>query len=139
METKVFDKMDPNEARQYWHNEKQDRLLFSLLEMGQITLEEFLEFSSFPFAPKLLEAVKNRKGGGLQEENIDILSEKIRDVGFGTRISQCLLVRDITTVRDLVTNIHDESELLKIRWMGKKSVAEIVEFLKRNNLKFGMK
>jgi hypothetical protein len=50
---------------------KEDEVLYGLLELGQITLEEFLEFSRFEFAPKLMEAVRKRKNNPCSRPNYE--------------------------------------------------------------------
>ncbi|MDR1628043.1 MAG: hypothetical protein LBR79_04645 [Oscillospiraceae bacterium] len=55
---------------------------------------------------------------------------------FCTRTTQALIACGISTIYELITQIPNEKELYRMKGVGDKSVAEIMQFLKENNLKF---
>jgi DNA-directed RNA polymerase alpha subunit len=55
---------------------------------------------------------------------------------FCTRIIHAFIRCNINTVYDLITKISNEKELYSIGGIGDRSVQEIMQFLKENNLKF---
>jgi DNA-directed RNA polymerase alpha subunit len=78
---------------------------------------------------------------GESKDNRDttaILSKRIASCGFKARIRNAFHRSGIRIVLDLVT-IPEERELYRISGLGEKSVREIMDFLKKNNLELGMK
>jgi hypothetical protein len=82
-------------------------------------------------------AVSGEKGKG--GDRAAVLSKRIKDCGFSTRVRGAFLVDDVDTVGDLVTRFSEERELYRLRGLGEKSVREIMRFLKENGLELGMK
>ena len=65
-----------------------------------------------------------------------ILSTSVDDLELSVRSHNCLKAANIKTMGDLVRK--DESEMLKFRNFGRKSLAELMEIVENYNLEFGM-
>lgn len=65
-----------------------------------------------------------------------ILITPVDELELSVRSHNCLRAADIKTLGDLVR--RDESELLKFRNFGRKSLAELTAIVETNNLTFGM-
>ncbi|MBI9070579.1 MAG: DNA-directed RNA polymerase subunit alpha [Melioribacteraceae bacterium] len=65
-----------------------------------------------------------------------ILTTSVDDLELSVRSHNCLKAADIKTLGDLVRK--DESEMLKFRNFGRKSLAELLDIAEQYNLKFGM-
>ena len=61
---------------------------------------------------------------------------EVWDMAISVRAFNCLKSMDIDTVGELVS--FTKSQLIKCRNMGRKSLAEIIEWLDRNKLTLGM-
>lgn len=66
----------------------------------------------------------------------NLLKTSIEDLNLSVRAYNCLKSANINTIGELVAK--DESELLKFRNFGKKSLNELVEVIEEKNLHFGM-
>lgn len=66
----------------------------------------------------------------------NLLKTSIEDLNLSVRAYNCLKSANINSIGELVAK--DESELLKFRNFGKKSLAELVEVIEEKNLHFGM-
>lgn len=66
----------------------------------------------------------------------NLLKTSIEDLNLSVRAYNCLKSANINTIGELVAK--DESELLKFRNFGKKSLAELIEVIEEKNLHFGM-
>jgi len=71
-----------------------------------------------------------------QERLIELLSRSVEELELSVRSANCLKSGNIQTIFDLVTK--SESEMLKFRNFGRKSLNEIAEILEGMNLSFGM-
>lgn len=79
-----------------------------------------------------------------EEEEVDaekqrianLLKTSIEDLNLSVRAYNCLKSANINTIAELVSK--DESELLKFRNFGRKSLQELVEVIEEKGLKFGM-
>lgn len=79
-----------------------------------------------------------------QEEEIDaeklrvanLLRTSIEDLNLSVRAYNCLKSANIGTIGELVSK--EESELLKFRNFGKKSLTELIDVIEEKNLHFGM-
>jgi DNA-directed RNA polymerase subunit alpha len=79
-----------------------------------------------------------------KEEEVDsekvriasLLRTSIEDLNLSVRAYNCLKSANILTIGELVSK--DESELLKFRNFGKKSLSELIEVVEEKNLHFGM-
>jgi DNA-directed RNA polymerase subunit alpha len=65
-----------------------------------------------------------------------ILLTSVDDLELSVRSHNCLKAANIKTMGDLVRK--DESEMLKFRNFGRKSLAELMEIVENYNLDFGM-
>jgi len=66
----------------------------------------------------------------------NLLKTSIEDLNLSVRAYNCLKSANINSIGELVSK--DESELLKFRNFGRKSLAELVEVVEEKNLQFGM-
>ena len=67
----------------------------------------------------------------------ETLDRPITDYPLSVRALTCLKMAGIRTLRELVR--HKESDLLKFRNFGKRSISELSDFLKDHDLAWGMK
>ncbi|PID57133.1 MAG: DNA-directed RNA polymerase subunit alpha [Ignavibacteriae bacterium] len=65
-----------------------------------------------------------------------ILTTNVDDLELSVRSHNCLKAANITTMADLVRK--DESEMLKFKNFGRKSLAELMDIVENHNLEFGM-
>ncbi|HIL56334.1 MAG TPA: DNA-directed RNA polymerase subunit alpha, partial [Rhodothermales bacterium] len=65
-----------------------------------------------------------------------ILGQSVDDLDLSVRAQNCLRAASIKTIGDLVS--REESEMLKFRNFGRKSLQELVQVLEERNLRFGM-
>jgi DNA-directed RNA polymerase subunit alpha len=124
-----------------------DRLTLSVETNGAISPEDavayaaalaqhhFSYFVSFGQVP-LLAADAAVETDGDSEQLRTLLNRLIDDVGLSVRSINSLKNSNIRTLGDLVKNT--EEQLLKVRNVGEKAVAEIAELLLREGLNFGM-
>ncbi len=66
----------------------------------------------------------------------NLLKTSIEDLNLSVRAYNCLKSANINTIAELVSK--DETELLKFRNFGRKSLAELTEVIEEKNLHFGM-
>ena len=66
----------------------------------------------------------------------NLLKTSIEDLNLSVRAYNCLKSANINTIAELVSK--DETELLKFRNFGRKSLAELSEVIEEKNLQFGM-
>ncbi len=124
-----------------------DRLIIEITTDGRITPEEALSFASQIgiFHMKIFEEVDIEEIAFEQiEEQIDSdrdalmgkLALKINEIELSVRSTNCLQGANIDTIAELV--IMPESEMLKFRNFGKKSLTEIRAKLEEMGLSLGM-
>jgi DNA-directed RNA polymerase subunit alpha len=126
-----------------------DRLTLMVETNGAITPEDavayaaalaqhhFSYFGSFGTVPLVpAEAPSPGPTAPDSERLASLLSRLIDDCGLSVRSVNSLKNSNIRTLGDLVRN--SEEQLLKVRNVGEKAVAEIAELLIRENLNFGM-
>ena len=124
-----------------------DRLSMTVETNGSISPEDavayaaalaqhhFNYFVSFGQVPMV--AAEAAVGGDGDTERLRaLLGRLIDDVGLSVRSINSLKNSNIRTLGDLVRNT--EEQLLKVRNVGEKAVAEIAELLLREGLNFGM-
>ncbi|MGA9530985.1 MAG: DNA-directed RNA polymerase subunit alpha [Candidatus Babeliales bacterium] len=106
-------------------------------------LEHFLSVPEIAFNTMAneyqLEQEKLSKGGeisGLKGIPVEILLKPVKDLELSVRASNCLLDSNITTILQLVN--CEESELLKIKNFGDKSLGELREKMGKLGLSFNM-
>jgi DNA-directed RNA polymerase subunit alpha len=109
----------------------------SVAYAAAIAREHFKYFESFGAVP-MVHAVElsPTAPAGESEKTRAQLARLIDEVGLSVRTVNSLKNSGIRTVGDLVRNSEDQ--LLKVRNVGEKAVAEIAEFLQREGLNFGM-
>lgn len=65
-----------------------------------------------------------------------LFSQSVDDLDLSVRAQNCLRAASIKTIGDLVR--REESEMLKFRNFGRKSLLELADVLEERNLRFGM-
>lgn len=126
-----------------------EKLILEIETDGSITPEEalthagkilrdhvqlFIDLSVEPEAEKV-----SAEGGEFDEEFLKIrkhLLTHVDELELSVRSHNCLRSADIKTLADLVR--RDESELLKFRNFGRKSLAELAQIIEEKGLTFGM-
>ncbi len=66
----------------------------------------------------------------------ELLSQSVDELDLSVRAHNCLKAANIKTIGDLVR--REESEMLKFRNFGRKSLQELTQVLEERNLHFGM-
>ena len=124
-----------------------DRLTLNVETNGSITPEDavayaaalaqhhFAYFISFGTVPMVPAEVPAEPSGDLERLH-GLLNRSIDDCGLSVRSINSLKNSNIRTLGDLVRNT--EEQLLKVRNVGEKAVAEIAELLLKEGLAFGM-
>ncbi len=124
-----------------------DRLIFEVTTDGRVTPEEALTFAaqigiqhlavfeqlkthSITFDQGEVETNKDR------DEIMSKLALKINEIELSVRSTNCLQSANIDTIGELV--VMPESEMLRFRNFGKKSLTEIKKKLEEMNLCLGM-
>lgn len=122
-----------------------DRLILEITTDGSVTPEDALSF-----AAKLLkdyvqlfihldEEIMVEEEPEEDEEVVrtrNMLNMRVDELELSVRSSNCLRAANIQTIRDLVTKT--ESEMLKYRNFGRKSLNEISAILEEMDMSFGM-
>ncbi|MBZ0183905.1 MAG: DNA-directed RNA polymerase subunit alpha [Melioribacteraceae bacterium] len=123
-----------------------EKLVLEVVTDGSITPEDALSsaskilkdhinmFINFDVEPEE-EKVESEKD--LEFERVKkILLTSVDDLELSVRSHNCLKAANIKTLGDLVRK--DESEMLKFRNFGRKSLSELIEIVENYNLEFGM-
>lgn len=106
----------------------------ALSNSAKILLDHIKLFIHFESEP---EVAKEENEKDLEFERIKrILNTSVDDLELSVRSHNCLKAANIKTLADLVRK--DESEMLKFRNFGRKSLAELIEIVETYNLQFGM-
>ncbi len=122
-----------------------DRLLLEITTDGSITPEDALSYAAKLIKDHLQlfihidESVLVEEEPEEDEEVIrmrNLLKTRVDELELSVRSSNCLRAANIQTLADLVTK--SESEMLKYRNFGRKSLNEISTILESMNLSFGM-
>ncbi len=128
-------------------NTDYDRLILEVATDGRITPKEALDFAS-QVAVLHLEVFKKlqtqelsfdkgeEEGNKDRDEILKKLALKIDEIELSVRSTNCLAGADISTIGELV--VMPESEMLRFRNFGKKSLTEIKEKLEEMGLGLGM-
>ncbi|GIV59296.1 MAG: DNA-directed RNA polymerase subunit alpha [Rhodothermaceae bacterium] len=66
----------------------------------------------------------------------ELLAQSVDELDLSVRAHNCLKAANIKTIGDLVR--REESEMLKFRNFGRKSLQELIQVLEERNLHFGM-
>jgi len=122
-----------------------DRLLLEITTDGSITPEDALSFASKLLKDHLQlfihmdEEIEMEEEHEEDEETIRIrqlLKTRVEELELSVRSSNCLRAANIQALADLVSKT--ESEMLKYRNFGRKSLNELNAILDELNLSFGM-
>jgi len=122
-----------------------DRLILEVTTDGSITPEDALSYAAKLLKDHLQlfihmdEEVMVEEEPEEDEETIrvrNLLRTRVDELELSVRSSNCLRAANIQTIRDLVTK--SESEMLKYRNFGRKSLNEISTLLEEMGLGFGM-
>lgn len=124
-----------------------EKLSLEILTDGSITPDDALTQSAKILKDHLQLFINLNLDGhdeGAAEQKVDTEKERIRkilntgvdDLELSVRSHNCLKAANIKTIADLVRK--DESEMLKFRNFGRKSLAELMEIVETLGLQFGM-
>jgi DNA-directed RNA polymerase subunit alpha len=94
-------------------------------------IQLFINFDMEPEAPKE-ESAQDAEFARIRK----VLLTPVDELELSVRSHNCLRAANIKTIADLVR--RDESELLKFRNFGRKSLAELAEIIEAEKLTFGM-
>lgn len=122
-----------------------DRLILEITTDGSITPEDALSYAAkllkdhLQMLINLDEEVMVEEEPEEDEETIrvrNLLKTRVDELELSVRSSNCLRAANIQTIQDLVTKT--ESDMLKYRNFGRKSLNEISTILEEMGLSFGM-
>lgn len=105
----------------------------ALSNAGRILRDHIALFISFDMKPE------KEDDEDIDEETLQIrklLRKPVEDLELSVRSANCLKEARIRTIADLVR--RDESEMLRFKNFGRKSLVELNEILKTKSLHFGM-
>lgn len=123
-----------------------ERLTLEVETDGSVTAEEALTQSASILRDHigLFVEVEASTAMSAEETEVDaevqrvrsILNQSVDDLDLSVRAQNCLRAASIRSIGDLVG--RDESEMLKFRNFGRKSLLELVQVLEERGLRFGM-
>ncbi|NOY88080.1 MAG: DNA-directed RNA polymerase subunit alpha [FCB group bacterium] len=122
-----------------------DRLIMEITTDGAITPEDALSYAAKLLKDHLQlfihldEEIMVEEEPEVDEEVVrirNLLNMRVDELELSVRSSNCLRAANIQTIKDLVTKT--ESEMLKYRNFGRKSLNEISSILDEMDLSFGM-
>jgi DNA-directed RNA polymerase subunit alpha len=105
----------------------------ALAQAARIIMEHLTLFSSFEQEPEVSE---ERQVDEETKRVAKLLASSVDDLELSVRSANCLRAAGITNLRDLVS--RTESEMLKYRNFGRKSLNELGEILEKMGLTWGM-
>lgn len=106
----------------------------ALSNAGKILKDHINLFINFDSEPEV-DKVESEKDAEFERIR-KILITSVDDLELSVRSHNCLKAANIKTMGDLVG--RDESEMLKFRNFGRKSLAELIDIVEHYNLEFGM-
>lgn len=124
------------------HNENFDKLVMHVYTNGAMTPEEAMALSAKILVEHLniicdLNNISDLSGV-MAEKKIDVITKTletpIEEIEFSVRTYNCLKRANINTVQDLIDK--RETEVTKIRNLGKKSLKEVLDKVNEMGLKF---
>ncbi len=127
------------------HRTDYDKLILEVWTDGSITPEDALSFASRLLKDHLQIFIKMDKEIEMAEEEVvdeetlkirNLLKMRVDELELSVRSSNCLRAANIQTLVELVTKT--ESEMLKYRNFGRKSLSELQKVLEDLGLHFGM-
>lgn len=122
-----------------------EKLLLEIWTDGSITPEDALTYGGRILRDHIQLFINfDVKPERVPEQEIDeeilrirkLLKKSVDELELSVRSANCLKEAKIKTIGDLVA--RDESEMLKFKNFGKKSLTELTEILKSKGLEFGM-
>lgn len=122
-----------------------DRLILEVTTDGQITPEDALSYAAKLVKDHLQVFIHMDEDVMVEEEPEEdeevvrvrnLLKTRVDELELSVRSSNCLRAANIQTIQDLVTKT--ESDMLKYRNFGRKSLNEISSILEEMSLSFGM-
>jgi DNA-directed RNA polymerase subunit alpha len=127
------------------HRTDYDRLIMEIFTDGSLTPEDALCFASKILKDHLQIFIKLDKEMEMAEEEVvdeetlrirNLLKMRVEELELSVRSSNCLRAANIQTLESLVQKT--ESEMLKYRNFGRKSLTELQNILAELGLQFGM-
>jgi len=121
-----------------------DKLIMEVWTDGSVRPDDVLGFAAKIFKDHLsifinfeeLEQPEEQEAGERKESNKNLL-RSVHELELSVRAANCLKNANIRTIADLVQ--RSESEMLKTKNFGRKSLNEIKEILQEMGLSLGMK
>ncbi|OGJ88102.1 MAG: DNA-directed RNA polymerase subunit alpha [Candidatus Raymondbacteria bacterium RifOxyA12_full_50_37] len=123
-----------------------DKLLLEIWTDGSIKPEDALAYAAkllsnnlkifINFEGELKEAEEAKSEDADKKRIRELLKMRVDELELSVRSSNCLRLANIHTIEDLVKN--KESEILKYKNFGRKSLIELNEILQKMGLSFGM-
>lgn len=130
------------ESARVGHNENYDKLIMEIFTNGSLTPEECMALASRILIEHLniitdLNEISDMTGI-IAEKKVDTITKTletpIEEIEFSVRAYNCLKRANINTMQDLIDK--KESEVTKIRNLGKKSLKEVIDKVNEMGLKF---
>lgn len=130
------------ESARVGQNENYDKLIMNVYTNGSITPEEAMALSGRILIEHFnivtdLNSISD-VSGLMAEKKVDTITKTletpIEEIEFSVRAYNCLKRANINTVQDLISK--KETEVTKIRNLGKKSLKEVIDKVKEMGLKF---
>lgn len=128
------------------HKIDYEKLTFEVTTDGSVTPEDALTHAAAILRDHiaLFVEVEIRAEQPEQEQEVDaevqrvrsMLNQSVDDLELSVRAQNCLRAAQIKSIGELVR--RDESEMLKFRNFGRKSLLELVQVLEERGLRFGM-
>ncbi|MFH1011612.1 MAG: DNA-directed RNA polymerase subunit alpha [bacterium] len=122
-----------------------EKLILEIWTDGSITPEDALTFAGRILRDHIQLFINfDLKAEKEEEEDVDdevlrirkLLRKPVEDLELSVRSANCLKEAKIRTIADLVR--RDESEMLKFKNFGRKSLTELTQILRDKGLEFGM-
>ena len=130
------------ESARVGQNENYDKLIMNIWTNGSMKPEEAIALASRILIEHLeiltqideIADVKGLMNEKLEDPKQKTLQTPIEDLDFSVRAYNCLKRASLLTVQDITSK--SESEMMKIRNLGKKSLKEVIDKIKDMGLKF---
>ena len=130
------------ESARVGQNENFDKLIMNVWTNGSMRPEEAMALASriliehFEIITKIddIADVKGLMNEKQEDPKQKTLQTPIEDLDFSVRAYNCLKRASLLTVQDITSK--SESEMMKIRNLGKKSLKEVIDKIKDMGLKF---
>ena len=123
-----------------------EKLVMEVVTDGSVNPKEALTIAGKILKDHIEKFITEKIDEPFKQEEDEVDSEKLRvasllktsieDLNLSVRAYNCLKSANINSIGELVSK--NESELLKFRNFGRKSLAELTEVIEEKNLQFGM-